>query len=331
MGTMGRPGCLPSWVSGPSTRWLLCGCLTLGGLAPTLAPIHEACAADPAAKKRAGQRFKEAEALFQKHAYVEAAQAFEEANSIAPHPAVLLNAINAWSLAGQPARAALLCQKIIGDSGADDKSKEEARSKLVELQSKVGRLNIRGANTSKITLDGASVQPGETFVDPGDHIIKAEVNGNPVQRKISVVAGSSQQVILDEPEPAPSTKSGPVSETPKTTSVSPQVEPPKKGLPPAVVYVGGVLTLGLAGVSVWSGLDTVQAKKDFDAKPNRTEADKEAGVAKQTRTNVLIGATAVTGLLTIGIGLFATNWGSGKKEGTALRIGPGSVALEGTF
>ena len=84
-------------------------CVALGGglILPTLLPVRPALAADNKdAKKKAAARFKEAEALFQKHAYTEAGQAFEEANAIAPHPAVLLNAINAWSLGGgsRPAR-----------------------------------------------------------------------------------------------------------------------------------------------------------------------------------------------------------------------------------
>ncbi|RYE91833.1 MAG: hypothetical protein EOO75_08045 [Myxococcales bacterium] len=78
------------------------------GVALTTTTPAQAQAASPdkEAKRKAGARFKEGEALFQKHAYDEAARAFEEAQAIAPHPSVLLNAINAHMLAGHQARAA---------------------------------------------------------------------------------------------------------------------------------------------------------------------------------------------------------------------------------
>jgi len=310
-------------------RGFLCASLAIPVALPPVVPQALAGTVSPKDKKKAAARFKEAEALFQKHAYAEAAQAFEEANSIAPHPSVLLNAINAWSLAGQPARAAALSQKLIDDGQTDDKSKEEARSKLADLQGKIGRLNIRGAQLKQLTLDGKAIEPGEVIVDPGDHQIEAEVDGHPVRRKVSVVAGSSQQILLDAPAAA-ATAPATTAPAPSATSETP-VEA-KKGLPPAVVYVGGAITLGLLGATIWSGLDTVKARDEFDQKATKTEADKEAGIAKQTRTNVFIGATAVVGLLTTGVALFATDWSGGKKkEGARLRVGPGSFLIEGAF
>ncbi len=329
---MSHPGRNSSLFSRPAARGLLCAFLTLS--APLLLPgqVSEAQAGtvSPQNKKKAAARFKEGEALFQKHAYAEAAQAFEEANSIAPHPAVLINAINAWAMAGQPARAATLCQKLIADPEADEKSKEEARSRLADLQGKIGKLNIRGAQIKNLTLDGKAVEAGEVIVDPGDHLIEAEVEGKAVQRKVSVVAGSSQQILLDAPkEKAP--EAAPTASAPAAATGEIQVEP-RKGLSPVVVYVGGAITLGLLGATVWSGLDTVKAREDFDKKAVKTEADKEAGLAKQTRTNVMIGATAVVGLLTTGVALFATDWSGGKKkEGARLQVGPGSVLVEGVF
>lgn len=325
---MSLPGRSSPWIVRSVARGVLCASLAIPVALPPVVPQALAGTVSPKDKKKAAARFKEAEALFQKHAYAEAAQAFEEANSIAPHPSVLLNAINAWSLAGQPARAAALSQKLIDDGETDEKSKEEARSKLAELQGKIGRLNIRGAQLKQLTLDGKAIAPGEVIVDPGDHQIEAEVDGHPVRRKVSVVAGSSQQILLDAP--AATTAPATAAPTPATTSGTP-VES-KKGLPPTVVYVGGALTLGLLGVTIWSGLDTVKARDEFDQKATKTEADKEAGLAKQTRTNVFIGATAVVGLLTTGVALFATDWSGGKKkEGARLRVGPGSFLVEGTF
>ena len=327
---MSLPGRSSPWIVRSVARGVLCASLAIPVALPPVVPQAVAGTVSPKDKKKAAARFKEAEALFQKHAYAEAAQAFEEANSIAPHPSVLLNAINAWSLAGQPARAAALSQRLIDDGQTDEKSKEEARSKLADLQGKIGRLNIRGAQLKQLTLDGKAIEPGEVIVDPGDHQIEAEVDGHPVRRKVSVVAGSSQQILLDAPATAATTAAATTAPAATTASEAPAES--KKGLPPAVVYVGGAITLGLLGATIWSGLDTVKARDEFDQKATKTEADKEAGIAKQTRTNVFIGATAVVGLLTTGVALFATDWSGGKKkEGARLRVGPGSFLIEGAF
>lgn len=316
-----------------AARAALCGSLALGVVLPARPTVAQPAASDKDAKKKAAVRFKEGEALFQKHAYADAAKAFEEAYAIAPHPAVMLNAINAWTIAGQPARAATLASALVADSATDEKSREEARSKMAELQGKVGRLNIRGAQAKKLTIDGKASSMGEIFVDPGDHLLEAETDGRKVQRKVSVVAGSSEQILLEAPPPAPTTTTATPTTTSAPTSNSVELEP-KKGLPPTVVYVGAGLTAVLGGVLVWSGLDTLKARDDFDTKVKAgtaTQSDKDSGESKQTRTNVLIGVTAAAGLATVGIALFATNWGGDKKSSAQLRVGPGTLSIGGAF
>lgn len=322
----------PGLLGRPAARAALCAALALGVITPPSCPEVWA-APDKDAKKKAAAKFKEGEALFQKHSYPEAAQAFEEAYSIAPHPSGLLNAINAWTMAGQLVRSATLAQKLIADSATDDASRTEARSKLADLQTKIGRLNIRGASQIKdLTIDGKPATPGEVFVEPGDHLIEADLEGKKTRRKVTVVAGSSEQILLEAPAAAPTT--APTATAPTATATPTATEAPRsKGLPPVVVYVGGGLTLALTGVSIWSGLDTVKAREAYDSdfkQGKASEADKEAGLAKQTRTNVLIGATVVTGAVTLGIALFATNWGKGDQT-ASLRVGPRSISLEGTF
>ncbi len=288
-----------------------------------------ASAPDKEARQRAKARFKDGETLFQKHDYEGAARAFEDAQALAPHPSVLLNAINAHVMAGHTARAATLSAQLVADSRADEKSREEARGRLAELRAKVGRLDLRGAQVQSLSVDGTRAEPGEMFVEPGDHRIEAEVSGRKVERRVTVVAGSSEQILLDTPASATTTT------TTATTTATVAPPPPTsggKGLSPTVTYVGIGLTAILGGITVWSGLDTLSAKRDFDDKPVKTQADKDDGLAKQTRTNVLIGATAVLGVATLGVALFATSWRRDDgREAAWLKVGPGAVTFGGTF
>jgi hypothetical protein len=79
--------------------------------------------------------------------------------------------------------------------------------------------------------------------------------------------------------------------------------------------VGLAATAVLGGVTTWSGIDTLN-NPGTDAVEKCTPKDStecrdlyDLGKAHETRTNVLIGATAVVGVTTGIIALFFTNWG----------------------
>jgi hypothetical protein len=90
---------------------------------------------------------------------------------------------------------------------------------------------------------------------------------------------------------------------------------------------GGIATLAVGGVAVWSGLDTNRARDTFDADPSQTNLD--SGRDKQTRTNVLIGATAGLAVLTVATAIFLVDWGAPKP--VEVGVGPGFFTLRGSF
>jgi hypothetical protein len=97
----------------------------------------------------------------------------------------------------------------------------------------------------------------------------------------------------------------------------------------------------LGGITVWSGIDTLNQKDAFDQAPTQDNLD--VGRQKQTRTNILIGATIGAGVLTGVVAVFFVDWkGSAatKKEqaptGAAVQnvrlgVGPGSFLVHGEF
>jgi hypothetical protein len=104
------------------------------------------------------------------------------------------------------------------------------------------------------------------------------------------------------------------------------------------VVVGGAVTAGLLGVTIWSGLDTMAYRDTFDK--NRTQANLERGNAKQLRTNVLIGATAGVAVLTTVAAIWFVNWkGNGPANAANVSgrpsvragLGAGSLLVTGTF
>lgn len=297
--------------------------------ASPLAPLGQL---DQATKARAAAKFREGERAFKRHEYESAAAAFEEAYSIAPHPAALFNAATAHQKAGRLARAANLCARYLHDAPADDSRREKANALIGELTPKLGRIQIEDRGALDVQLDSAPSEDEVTYVDPGDHVVTGRFGDKTVQRKVSVVAGSSARVVLEPPKAADSGNEDPEPEPDDGAAPVADSKKPSKGLSPTLFYVGVGATVVLGGVTVWSGLDTSSARDEYDKNP--TQAGLDEGRSKQSRTNLLLGATGVVALGTAVVGLFFTDF-EGKKRPAAARtdvvVGPGFVGARGAF
>ncbi len=120
----------------------------------------------------------------------------------------------------------------------------------------------------------------------------------------------------------------PTAERPATPPpVDRPVAPPTPdGLPAGVFVTGTVITLGLAGALVWSGLDTVAGSEEYASNP--TQAALDNGRVRELRTNVLAGATAAAGVTTVIIGAFFTRWRSTRSYAG---VSPSGVVVGGRF
>ena len=73
--------------------------------------------AEPTDKQRAAELFAGGEAALKRGDFPGAGAAFEQAALYAPHPSALLNAAEAWELAGDVTRAAELCDRALAMNG----------------------------------------------------------------------------------------------------------------------------------------------------------------------------------------------------------------------
>ncbi len=272
-------------------------------------------------QREAAKKFKEGERAYAKHDYAAAAQAFEEAYKLAPHPDVLLNAIDARKKGGDLRVAAEHCQRLLSEF-PDGKPASDARKRLAELTPKLGRLEIVAkGNAQDIRIDQKPAVLGEVFVDPGDHVVVATFDGKEVETRASVVAGSRATVLLEPPKPEPPPP------PPEEKSWGPLGSP----IPAPVFFTGLGLTVVFGSVLIWSGVDTDDARAEFDKNPTRKAY--EDGLSKEQRTNAFVGVTATLAAATAVIAIF-TDWDFGKEEGPVdLRtsFGPGWVGVEGSF
>jgi hypothetical protein len=330
--------CYPSRVNAvrtTATAALLAG-WALGAVAPASLAAEEA---NQAAKKAAAAHFRAGEEAFRKHRYADAADAFEMAYKVVPHPAPLSNAVDARVKAGQNARAAELCALLLRELGPDGGEREGAERRLSELLPKVGRLSLEGEGAFAISVDGAPAALGLRYVEPGDHLVRARAAGEAIERRVSVPAGAIQRVVLDPlaapaPARAPGDAPRPLGGVTQIEVTAPESAPPAKPLSPAWFFVGLGATATAGGLALWSGLDTLAARDDFDRDP--TPDKLERGRDKQVRTNVLLAATGGFALATGAVALFATDWSGAPKRARAgasvrLAAGLGVVGVLGQF
>jgi hypothetical protein len=291
---------------------------TAGSAASMAAPPKAAVA-----KAEAAKEFKAGVAAFKRKQYIEAAEHFEKAYLLAPHPSALWNAADAREKAGELANAANLYSRFLDVSAEKDKERYEARQRINHLTLSLGRIELSGPDATDIKIDRGSVPEGlaTVFVDPGDHVVSARVEGKLLSKSVSVPSGAKVMVRLvpqAEPKPEPARAAAdPLADKPAASA--------RKGLGPGLVYAGAGLTAVLAGVTLWSGLDTRSKRNAFESNPTAQVYDE--GVSAQTRTNILLGTTAAVAAATVLVGVFAVQWRTSEETQVSLTPGGASFSM----
>lgn len=321
------------------------------GIALTATPFAARAEGDPAKLQAAAEEFDEGTKAFKRKDYEEAAAHFEAADRYAPSPASIGNAIRARKSAKQLARAATLSQLAIARH-PDDKALVDVAKALVAANEKsLQRIDVSCAPACTLVLDG-KVASGEVttfvlFLDPGSHNLIAGWSQDRTRTvRLEASKGGTDALKLEappEPPKAPEKRDDPKPEVKTPDPVVPPPPPPKKGLDPWVTYAGAGATAVLLGVSIWSGLDTKSSPgtdKVRDACGNRRpDCDSlyDQGKSKETRTNVLFGATAVVGIATGVVAGAFTNWSAQPKPSQGkispvLGVSQGAyIGAEGSF
>jgi len=303
--------------------------------------VSAAAEPTPEAVRQAGESFNLGRASYKAEDYVAAAEFFEKADGLAPNPKVLWLAIDSRERGGHHARAATLAA-LATQLYPGDVTFEPANELLRTALERYSRLKIECDEPCTLLVDtrlvhGRPMTKRFVFLDPGEYRIKAFWEGErSAIENYSASAGQSGKLTFTAPPgntvappggqtegadwPAPE----PVPAPPK-----PDAEPPApsaKPLGPAVFWTGAAVTLGLAGVSIWSGLD---AQKHPGAEAVRSECVNQGpecpaykeGLRNQVRTNILWGATAGVGVVAVLIGAIWTDWGSPQiGAGTDLAV-----------
>jgi len=256
----------------------------------------------------------------------EAATHFEKAFFAAPNAAELRKAIRAHREAGEHAKAATLAALGQRKFGADTALGKLADETIAEAKPRVFEVHVTSPEECSVAVDDRVVTVERAsdyrfFVDPGKHELLVGWSGQR-STKVSVdarAAGTQTLALQPPPRPPP-------------PPVDHPVEPPEpahsKPLGPVVFLVGAALTAAGAGVTVWSGIDTLNnpgrsAVKADCVGQGTSCPEYQQGVDAQRRTNILIAATAGVGAVTLVVGAFLTQWKHVEAApATGLQVAP---------
>ena len=266
-----------------------------------------------------------------------AADAFEQADSQAASPIALEYAIRSRDKAGHLDRAATL-SALARDRHAGEASLEQLADEVLErARRELYELSVTCSEPCELVLDGKLIhgKPSSErviFLQEGSHTLRAGFGVRDASRRVEATSGERGEVRFVAPETndadAVETDEPEMFEAPERDPETRPVEPEARessGWSPAVFWVGTGLTVALGAATLWSGLDTVKNPGEDKVREACGEGRDDCqslyddGRSRQSRTNVLLGATAGVGIITVIIGAAATDWGDSHEDDLARR------------
>jgi hypothetical protein len=266
---------------------------------------------------------------FQRAEYELAARSFARADELVPAPNALKNAIAAARKAGAHLLVAELAERAERRAGSAPELAAQARAALAEASLKLARLELDCAPPPcVIVVDDERVETGTRFVLPGIHTLSSTAEGGArAEERMQLAAGATYRIVLHpvaggaQPIPAQ------VSSSTARGAAQPAADRPAvddRPLSPAVFWIGAAASLALAGVTTWSGLDALSAKRDLPKAPSPEQSDTVR--AKVLRTDLLLAGTLLVGGLTAYAGFSLVDWRGGGASAVVAPLPGGAYA-----
>jgi hypothetical protein len=276
--------------------------------------------------------------------YDEAASHFENAFFAAPNPAELRSAIRSRRDAGELARAATLAAIALRRYPSDAATSKVASDTIAQARAHVYEVELSSSAEYSVAIDAKIVSAerateSRVFMNAGAHELLVSWSDDRNERiPIQATEGGSQTLHLDPPQspaptpPPPPVPPPPVPPPPLPTAAAVVAPPPAaKPFGPAVFITGAALTAVALGVTVWSGINTENdpgkdaVKADCVGKGTPC-ATYQAGLAHETRTDVLIGVTSGLAVASAIVGVFFTEWSATSPASSASPASPSRPA-----
>lgn len=319
--------------------------LSLAGAALSLSLALPA-RADGSNAAAAQALFDQGKELMSKGKPDEACPKFAESQKLDPGMGTLLNLAACYEAGGRFASAwsTFLEAESAAQAAGSAEGLKVSRERAAALAPKLSKLviTVTGAPAGlEVQRDGVVVGSAQWGVgipaDPGRHTVTATAAGKlPFQKDIEVVeAGATIEVKVPELAPAPVEATAPVA--PPPSPAPPPASSESGGLGGQRYAAIGVGVLGVAGVAVGSvfGLKSKSKHDDAESHCDGGNCFDTDGVAlredARSAGNVATVAFIVGGVGLAGAAVLWFTGGPSDEPKTGLVIGPGRLALRGTF
>jgi hypothetical protein len=297
-----------------TTFRLLLGLLLCWCLAPKSAGAD---ATDPA-RQQAAEHFDAGVRAFEAGSFEEAAHAFLRADDLAPSLLVLRNAL----AAAQRADAQLLIwqatERLLAraDVAGDERSAAElahaaavARTALLEVRCDSRHCSPR--------LDGEATQPGEQRVSAGAHRVAS--NGRTVL--VDCVAGQRCLAAIQAPTQAPASEVAPAQAAANSAIARPRRSRNQRAALGTFIGVGAS-ALVLGGLTVWSGMQALDARDLHKTDPSAYDPQEVERLAR--RSDLFLASSLVLAAGAAATALWWVDWN--PRHRTQLVLLPGGGA-----
>jgi len=294
------------------------------------------------------RHFESGTQAFEKGDFNAAAAAFQLALSERPHPVIRFNLGLTFARLGRPSAAIEQLKQVETDPAADKQLRERAEREERSAAQALARITFRLNDPTResVELDGAAVQLAEASalsLDPGTHHVRV-ISGSSVvlDQELELAPGERVELRVGErsrridvvvvPDP---TQLKPIEKKPAPAlAPMPVPRPAPDRLSPVWFYAGAGATLALAGLTVWSGLDTQSALADYRRDlPHLSQGQADArvhdGHSRELRTNLLLGGSLLCGAGSAVLGIWFVDFSDHKRA--SLALAPSMVTLRATF
>ncbi len=311
---------------------VLFGVIVCGGALPVAAANADDSETFSSERREAARRsFEQGERAYEAGDFVQAAKSFGEAYRLAPHYAPLWNAARSWDRAGEQTRAANAYARYLRAAPPDAPDRDAATVALAALASKLGRIEVVATGADIVLVDNELLEGTSVYVHPGMHVIEGQMGTVRVRRTEMLEEGSVRSVaFVEEPVKVETEAPAPASMPRQDVAPTPMQSLSGRGngplasnqsrrwLGPAAMVAGGA-TVVTGALVLWSGLDTLSARKEFDTAP--TEDKLAIGKDKQLRTNVLVGSVVGSGVIAVTLASWWL-WGEPNRKSALLIMPP---------
>ncbi len=270
-------------------------------------------------RDRAAEAFDAGVKHYERAEYAEAARAFLRANETLPSKDAVENALKSALRANDQMLVVAAAQRAVRRDADAPELAARAREALVQASAKLAVLDLAcSVSDCQIRIDGAIVAERPAYVLPGGRSLVAVAGKARAEERMRLEAGVRYQITLHPVLPGSAERRAevvPSAPTKRAKAIDPAAPTgdtkadvaASRPLSPALFYVGLGTSVVLAGVTTWSGIDTLGAKSDLTSRSTTTEVDDVRG--KALRTDVLLGTTVLVSALTTYAGVALVDWG----------------------